>query len=513
MFVSRISFISNVFDPDIGWHLRFGKEFFESGFNKFDTHTFTYYGKLWVNHEWGGDILFWWLYRNFGYMSIVLVTSCVVWLAFILSLKIFERKLSITSLTTIFLILFSVRHILVGRLAMFSALFFILLWWTLERIPRRKYYYLWPFLFWIWSVIHGSWILGFITVLIYIGGNIIQTFLQKIKYNIFSGITWEIGTILKASLSLLLSMILILLNPYNFEIYKEVLSYFTNSYYKQVITEWISIFTYPIYPMTFLLSGVSFALFILALRHKKISAPQVFLYAAFLIAGLKYKRHMLYFALISAPLISACFQKAIFEIKSNIKIEKLLSSLQFKITLPIFAGTTIFLLFINFIFKVNWSDDLWSDRRLLASYPMPINATGFLKARLKDEQTKIFNKFVWGGYLNWHIPQALVYLDGRGTATWRYDNNQTLLEHYHDLLEKKDGLKEIEALGVEYIVQENATLPSKISIADRFFLGEEKIVELKKINEDKPQIYLDLAKSAKWKIVFEDQISKIWKKN
>jgi hypothetical protein len=63
--------ISYRFDYDLGWHLRFGRDALLDKFQFLDTYTWSYYGQPWVNHEWGGDILYWLLYSNFGYFSLV----------------------------------------------------------------------------------------------------------------------------------------------------------------------------------------------------------------------------------------------------------------------------------------------------------------------------------------------------------------------------------------------------------------------------------------------------------
>ena len=176
-----LSVISNTFDGDFGWHLRFGKDAWNNNFQYTDSYTWTYQNHEWINHEWGGDMVFYWLNNNLGYFSLVIFISLAIWLAFVIAAKIFNKKLTPFSIIIILLAALSVKFIMMMRLSMLSPLFFVLLWWSLEKLPEKKTYYWWPLLLWLWSIFHGSWILGFITINIYVAGNVIQIITTKVR--------------------------------------------------------------------------------------------------------------------------------------------------------------------------------------------------------------------------------------------------------------------------------------------------------------------------------------------
>ena len=76
---------------------------------------------------------------------------------------------------------------------------------------------------------------------------------------------------------------------------------------------------------------------------------------------------------------------------------------------------------------VRWVTDVWADEVILREYPMPAEAAKFLKQKIGVSNTFLFNEFAWGGYLNWILPQAKIFLGGQGTATWRFSEKETML--------------------------------------------------------------------------------------
>ena len=101
-----------------------------------------------------------------------------------------------------------------------------------------------------------SWILGFIVINIYLFGNIIYLLFKNIVPNTPGQDTgWTYRLIIKLLGMEILSGLAVLANPYGIKMWQEILSYFSEGYYKQFITEWIPSYTYPIYPIPLILGA------------------------------------------------------------------------------------------------------------------------------------------------------------------------------------------------------------------------------------------------------------------
>lgn len=500
--VFTVQTIACVLEGDTGWHLRFGKDAVAGNFQYLDSYTWTHFGMPWTNHEWGGDIIFWLLYSKFGYFALVLLVAVALAGAMILILKTFSSETDYTAALVLFLSLFTLRFLTTARLAMLGPLFLALIILTLEKLPTKKTYYWWPFIFWSWATIHGSWILAVIVINIYFFGNIASSILKK-YYPQYAGkeTGWDIGTLKRVATAEIISIFTLIINPYGLKIYREVLAYFTENYYKQFITEWIPSYSYPIYAGPLIMAAVAFVFIIWGYKQKKVSLPQLLLFCAFFFAALRYKRNNLYLVLVCAPILAATARVALARIKIN-KVAPL-------ILLPVSV-----ILILYYGGKINFTNNVWEDKKTLSNprFIFPYDAVKFLQNKIGNEKTYIFNEFWWGGYLNWNLPNALVFLDGRGTATWHFNETETTLERYRKIKFEAGGLKELESTPAQYVIleKEYANLQQP-GLINRLLFNKE---DLKKIANfvDRPQLIKMLDKSKKWRPIYEDAISKIWQR-
>lgn len=501
-FIISICTISNTFDGDYGWHLRFGRDAFENNFQYLDSYTWPNYGQPWVNHEWGGDIIFWFLYSHFGHFAIVLLTAVSLTTSIIIVQKTFNKEINISFGLSATLSIMALQFIMAPRLAMIGPLFFSILVWTLEKIPQRKTYYLWPILIWLWSTIHGSWILAFITINIYIVGQIGQTILKKHwpKY-MSKEIAWNLKTYINIILFEFISIGVILINPYGYRIITEVISYFTENFYKEYIIEWLPSYTYPIFIWPLILATTMLVFMVHGYLKKKVTLAQFLLFTALFYTTLRHKRNNLYMVVACAPVLTFILDKVTKELP---KLKKILIYTLFPITI---------LLIYNFTKHTNITNNVWENEKLLTRPPMiyPYDCANFLRQKTDNEKIKIFNEFWWGGYLNWALPNALVYFDGRGTATWHYNDSQTMLQKYGEIKFGKDGLKELNNYPINYILLEkNPFKYRKANQINRFLVGDQKIKTM--IADSKTPLIEELNASPIWETIYDDDICQIWQK-
>lgn len=491
--------MSRFIDADLGWHLRFGQEWWQNNsFPYLDTYTWTNYGKLWINHEWGGDILFWFIYNYFGYVGLVLIMALALFSAFLLVARIFQKKLTILSLSIILVLLWLAQHVLAMRLAMLAPLFLALLWYSLERLPEKRAYYVWPIFFWLWSVLHGSWILGFIVIGIYVAGHSINLVFKKYAPRFYQFPGWTGKNILNVLFWAGLAAALILVNPYGFGLWREVVAYFFTTYDKLNIADWLPSYAYPVNWEWLALMGASLPLAGWGFWRKKITWPQALLFAVFWYAAFRYKRQAIFFAMIVTPLFVSVVEE------TRILWSRWFQAKKYRY----FLATALFLTLIFYGLKSAWPVDPWTNQWLMRQTSYPLAAVNFLKNRTVNQSTRMFNDLNWGGYLNWSLPNITLFLDGRGASTWYVPNQPiTYLEYYHQLLNDPGGLEIITKNKARYIFLSKTRTNYPTDPVNRWMFGKRL-----EVLRQKRSIRLedDLSQSIDWQLIYEDELSRIW---
>lgn len=506
VFVLRVE--AGRLDPDLGWHLRFGKDAMEGHFQYTDSYTWTKFGEPWVNHEWGGDIFFWLIYSRFGYLPLLFIFSALPVLAFILIDRIYNKKFTIIGLAVSFFGLYSAEPVLMTRLAMFAPIFLVILLWTLKKLPEKKTYWIWIPLLWLWSILHGSWILGFIILGIYIMGEAASGKQSRLKP----------GALPTVIIFTALSALAVLINPYGIGVWKEVLAYFGAGVFKNYINEWLPAYTYPVYWQYLAMAGAAAAFLVAAVKKRLVSLPLALIFFAIFFSAWQYKRNMIFIALVAVPVISAGLQAAAKKIAAILPRLTGLSehwNKKIGIGLTVYAVLALGMLLSGQIVGLTIPGDIWQKNNW-AEQTFPTGAVNFLRQQLKERPAYlyhgyIFNEFWWGGYINYTLPEALVFLDGRGTATWLAPNGKTMLEYYRAVKFDEGGLQTLENSPADYVLIEKIYSDyAPPDFVNRLIFSK---AQFKKILDDSPsRLELDLRKSKKWKLLFSDGIALLWER-
>lgn len=509
-FVFPLAIISNTLDGDFGWHLRFGQDIqTEASFPYLDTYTYTKYGQPWINHEWGGDWFFYQIYTHLGYFWINVVVALAGALAFWIIGKAFFKKPGVSFLFFALVCQLAAYHIFSPRLAMFSQLFAALIILIIEKYsyrPRALYFI--PLILWLWSALHGSWILGFIIINIYLGCALLPYIVGKKYQKYFNEEKKSLTFIYKLIGIQLIGATLITINPYGIKIWQEILQYFGQNYYKAHISEWTPSYAYPVFPKILILQTVTLVLIIYGFIKHQVKFTHLIFFLAFFYAAMIYKRQAIFTALLSAIILE---QSAIFMIQqmSHLKLYKFLDRHKEKLY---FIGITVTLFLISFYaLQIHYTDDVWNDKILSHNNAPPYEATKFLREYTAGKPIKLFNEFSWGGYLNWMLPNALVYLDGRGSATWMHNPNISMLEHYIELKEQDNAVELIEATGADYIMLRypKFVISGMPSFVDRHLFGA-NFKEYFVNHEEALRVQIDASKN--WQKIFSDSRANIWQK-
>ncbi|MCX6780482.1 MAG: hypothetical protein NT034_04910 [Candidatus Magasanikbacteria bacterium] len=505
-----LAIISNTLDGDFGWHLRFGQDIHtQSSFPYFDTYTYTKYHQPWTNHEWGGDWLLYQIYSHLGYFWINIILAIASAAAFWIIGKAFLKKTGVSFLIFTLICQMAVYHIFSPRLAMFSQLFAALIILIIEKYSSKaRALYFIPFVLWLWSTIHGSWILGFIIINIYLGCALLPYMVGQ-KYQKYFNEEKKPLTFIYHLIGIqLLAAALICINPYGIKIWQEIFEYFGQNYYKAHISEWTPSYAYPVFPKILILQTVTLFLIAYGFIKQRVKFSHFTFFLAFFYAAMIYKRQAIFTALLSVPILE---HTAIFVRGQTmaLKFHKFLIKQKEKLY---FVGIIISIFLIIFYSRqIHYTYDPWNDRTLNYNNAPPYEATKFLQSYTAGKPIKLFNEFSWGGFLNWMLPNALVYLDGRGSATWMYDAHTSMLERYIELKEQDDAVEQIEATGADYIMLRypKFVISGTPSFVDTHLFGA-NFKEYFVNHEEKLKEKID--NSGRWKRIYSDQRANIWQK-
>lgn len=510
-FVFILFLISTFFDLDFGWHLRFGKEWLENGFFPYlDSYTYAHLGQLWINHEWGGDLLYWIIYKNIGYYPLVLITPLLIIGGFFISQKIYKKYTLSAAIITTFLI-WATEHIFVARLAMFSLPFFAIIWHTIQNIEKNKFYRFWPLIFWLWAALHGSFTLGFIVIGIYFFGNILNELFVRYYPKLALGQSWKKETYLQIIFWVVLSVLTTLINPYGWHLLKEVFSYFFYDFYKLRISEWVSSDTFPIYWKTGLFMAPAIVMAFYNIKNKIFSWGEFLLFCGLYYVSLKHKRQVIYLALFCQPFFTEILQKTKDSLVIFLKNKKILPNKKLSLATFLLVISILFWQMSILFSGVRLYKDIWPNLSYMRNR-LPLEAITYLNKNTEPNKIiKIFNEFSWGGYMNWTLPQALIFLDGRGAATWKIHSlNKTSLEIYYELVYEENGLLELEKQKINYVILEDlSNFRPYVDSVNRWIFGEKA---LKKVTEVTPKkLELTLNESKNWQLIYNDGKANIWK--
>lgn len=509
-FVFPLAIISNTLDGDFGWHLRFGQDMHtQSSFPYLDTYTYTKYGQPWTNHEWGGDWFFYQIYTNLGYFWINIITALAGVAAFWIIGKAFIKKPGVSFLFFALICQLAAYHIFSPRLAMFSQLFAALIILIIEKYsyrPRALYFI--PLILWLWSAMHGSWILGFIIINIYLG-NALLPYLVATKYQRYFNETKKSPAFIYQLIGIqALAALLICINPYGIKIWQEIFQYFGQNYYKAHISEWTPSYAYPVFPKILILQTITLVLIVYGFIKRQVKFTHLTFFLAFFYAAIMYKRQAIFTALLSAPILEHTLIDMSRQM-TNLKFYKFIVKQKEKFY---FIGIVATLFLISFYsLQIHYTSDVWNDKTLSFNNAPPYEAVKFLQKHTAGQPIKLFNEFSWGGYLNWMLPNALVYLDGRGSATWMHDQNTSMLEHYIEMKEQDNAVAQISATGADYIILRypKFVISGHPSFVDRHLFGK----NFKQYFVDHEQALKEkIDASPNWKKIYSDARANIWQK-
>jgi len=444
-------------DNDLWGHLYFGREILQSGkLPSQNLYSYTAPDHTWINHEWLGEVIFYWFFYRFGSPGLILlklaVGGGVIWVLNLIIKKeivsFFARVLTLVWAMAILSPGFNVRPQIFTYILFATILF---LFYRFERGSKNIIYWT-PFLMVLWVNLHGGFVAG-------LGALALFSLWIAIR-----GL--RNGDAIKESLThvfipAMLALPALALNPYGVDL----LSFLAGDLLlDRPITEWNPI---PLLDFSFLEFKLA-VLFVLlfSLRRDSWRRWDFALTILAAVFAFRHQRHIPLFAIAAAPIMAVGLQQIYVWVEKRVR-EWLLAA--------VLLAMAVYYSF--WIGKTHWEHKF---QLVVSPLDYPTQAADYLQRN--GVQGNMVVPFDWGEYLIWKLyPAVRVSIDGRYTTAYPMNVIQSSWEWM-------EGKKEWKRVLENY--------PTEVAITNR----------------DHPVTSL-LRKDPEWVYIYSDPISFIFVRN
>jgi hypothetical protein len=422
--LTAVGFLAVVFallkpatDPDWGWHRRLGEFILNNRQVPWqDMFSHTMGGYRVADFYWLSEVIMVGLEKTVGIFGLSLICALVAALAVGLATG-FQPFVS-------FLVALLLIPAAGVRPFNFGLLFFSILW----RLLRRQKFRWLPPLFLIWANFYANFVFGLLLVFLFLGTETVRR--RKIS--------WPLVAVS------LLSAAATLVTPYGVFLWQTLAAEAGSQLMRNTIAEWLPPNPHTDFGLLFF-AFLFFIAFLMIRRSKKLDLAETGLIAVFACLGIFSIYYIPLFAVIIGPFL-------VREI-SNI-------SLRSFIKLYATVCLTIFALLVGPLRRLPQAG--LQGQALAESGDYPYEAVEFLRENSQDG--RLFNDYVWGGYLIWQLPEVKTFIDGRMPA-WKAGENYVFAD-YLKVVQLKPGWEDVlQKYDISYfLIRSNSTLAQALKV-------------------------------------------------
>jgi len=425
-------------DPDVWWHLRNAEhQIHTRTFITKDMYSFTAAGAPWMDHEWLAELPFYLGWRAFGSRGLFVVTATAVETIFLgvfyLACRHARNPKAALPVSAIAAFLATVsygpRTLLFGWIGLVAELIILDHFRDQFRGENarvsRKVLWMLPLLFCLWVNTHGSWLIGMVVLLAFLAAGCL-----RIDAGAIHNSRWSREQLLVLAASACLSIAALFINPYGWRL---VAYPFNLAFHQKLnianVDEWSSLSFHSIRGHVFLVT-LTLVFFRQLFHPRKWALYEL----AFIFLGV-YSAFTYYrFLFLAAILIFPLLAKDLGELPAY-RPEQNKPWLNAAI-LSILLGMAVH----------HFPGRRTTDTATVKSYPE--DALPFLKNF--HPQGNVFNDYLWGGYLVWHLRQIPVLVDSR-VDIFEYAG---VFRDYLDAVRLKDSLFVLDKYKIRYVLFE-----------------------------------------------------------
>jgi hypothetical protein len=391
-------------DGDMARHIRLGEAILDQGaLPRSDFFSHTMAARPFIAFEWGSELVYALAYRAAGLAGVAVLAGLVLALTYALVARFLIRRGGdplLAYFVSMMAAVLSAAHWL-ARPHLFTMLAVVLLLDLLERPGRRL---LWPYfaLFVVWTNLHGGFFYGCVTIAIYAAGELLEARLSTGEERA----EW-LARARHHAAAFAVALVTSLVNPNGWRNLVHVTGFFGNEFLRQT-QEFMSPDFHTINGKIFLLVLLA-VMATVALTRRRPTLPVLLTLLANVAFSLISQRNIELFALIALPLVALTYDaewrelpilgraKEVFQREHAGSYSGVAAAVGGLILIVLaFAGGTVAGMEVipaRFDPKV-----------------FPVEAVA--KARAEHLDGKMFNNFIWGGYLLHAWPEQRVFIDG-----------------------------------------------------------------------------------------------------
>ncbi len=515
-------------DADLGWHLRTGQQILaDRAVPNLETYNYTLSGKTWVDHEWLINAAVYWIYHNLGYLALNIFFALII-IAALIILTLITRKYTPRAggfgvkNGMIFIILLQTLGVIAGlphfgvraqEITLLNLAILLLIIYHYQKNNNWKILLWLPLLFCFWANVHAGFLIGIFIMFLWI-------FVKLLELLFFKTATPANGgdaelKILKNKLTAkkisifsffaLLGTAATLLTPYGIKLYL-FLRYYDEKAYLLLIQEWFPFYYLPIqhwqllfFSLIVITVAISLSIAFKKKQLKKISLWDLVASIVFLAFALKSKRNFPLLFAVSFPFLVSFFS-SFFNSPNDDFLDKKWRK-QFLIIKPYIVIAFLIIMASKII-----GSNFITDPFVYFNAKYPRGAVEFLKNNPQYDNLKLFNKYGWGGYLSWTLPERKTFIDGR--LPMLPFAGHTFLEEYNEFFAEGETADKLKQYGIGLILVPSKKYYYKLSRFEKYFLlfNEEKVNKY----DDYFQNYLKQA--GNWQPIYRDNTSVIYVK-
>lgn len=402
-------------DTDTWWHLQSGRVMWETRRPlRIDLFSHTRAGVPWVNHSWLSQVWMFWLFDYFAQSGLALWVASTVVATFALVYLQMEGS-PFTRAFIVILAAVTSAVVWIARPQLVSLLFtatvsYVLYLWKWRGVNR-----IWtlPPLFVLWVNLHAGYVLGFMVLAAFIGGELLNHALNRILGpSLQPVLNWrQLGWLAWVSI---LSALLLAINPNTTRMWTYYLDTVNISVLQDYIQEWQSPDFHPLHTQPFIwLLLITCAAF--GLSGRRVDGTDLVLVGLFAYAALLAARNIGPFALVTAPALSRHVNAFLTSARAGERNRPRYLDIAIEPRArPLFGAVNLWLLILLTAlatFKVRMSLNPAADEEAQRRY-LPVQAVAWIREHRPPGE--IFNPYNWGGYLIWELwPDYRVFVDGR----------------------------------------------------------------------------------------------------
>ncbi len=432
LFLILIAIPHTMADPDLWWHLRNAREAIgQRAVVTHDTYSFTVHGVPWMDHEWLSELAFYLSWLTGGangiyFLSIALIESifiAVLWLCWRASHSVVTACASTLVAALLATVSFGPRTLLFGWLCLVIQLVVLELFRDCPRAVLAL-----PVLYLFWINLHGSWLIGLALLFLFTLTGLMRLDQSCLQHQSFSPRQTRLLAISGAAL-----VPALLCNPWGWQL----VTYPFNFAFKQTLNvasvqEWQSLDLHSMRGRL-VLAGI------LLVAGRQLWKPRTWSLneLAWLLIGLysafNYSRFLFLLALLAAPAVSRSFP----------------SRKQFPAAPPRFALNAMLLITLATLTLVTVRRQTCAKDEGLLLYPVAV-----LRALSHiPPQSRVFNEYSLGGYLEWYAPNTPVFIDSR-MDIFEYNN---ILRDYLDIIHLNRSIELLDHYKIDHVLFAKST--------------------------------------------------------